>query len=98
MKTLKETIRESKPTLVVFMHPGSQDAVDIKYLLQAVKNKYADKANTARVDDTHGKLKVEYRLEEYPTYILFKEGQELMSESGKKTIGELSQLVEGAFS
>lgn len=97
MKTLKETIKESKPTLVVFMHPGSQDAVEIKYLVEAVKNKFDGKANTARVDDTHGKLKVEYRLEEYPTYIVFKEGQELMRESGNKTESQLEEMVQRAI-
>ena len=97
MKTFKETIKESKPTLVVFMHPGSQDAIEIKYLLEEVKSKYADKANTARADDTHGKLKVEYRLEEYPTYILFKEGQELMRESGRKTESQLEEMIERAL-
>lgn len=97
MKTFKEIIKESKPTLVVFMHPGSQDAVEIKYLVEDVKKKFADKANTARADDTHGKLKVEYRLEEYPTYILFKEGQELMRESGNKTVSELSDMIQRAL-
>ena len=97
MKTFKEIIKESKPTLVVFMHPGKQDAVEIKYMFDAVKNKYAGKANTARVDDTHGQLKVEYRLEEYPTYIVFKEGQELMRESGRKTESQLEEMIERAL-
>lgn len=97
MKTLKETIKESKPTLVVFMHPGSQDAVDIKYMVKAIEDKYAGKANTARVDDTHGQLKVEYKLEEYPTYILFKEGQELMRESGAKTESQLEEMIDRAL-
>ena len=94
MKTFKETIKESKPTLAVFMHPGSQDAVEIKYMVEAVKNKFGGKANTARIDDTHGQLKIEYRLNEYPTYILFKEGQELMRESGKKTESQLEEMIE----
>ena len=97
MKTFDKVIKESKPTLVVFMHPGSQDAVEIKYLLKEVDAKYAGKANTARADDTHGKLKVEYRLNEYPTYILFKEGQELMRESGRKSESELEEMIERAL-
>lgn len=97
MKTFKETIKESKPTLVVFMHPGSQDAVEIKYLIDEIKNKYAGKANTARVDDTHGQLKVEFRLNEYPTFIIFKEGQELMRESGRKTESQLEEMIQRAL-
>ncbi|MDE6380248.1 MAG: thioredoxin family protein [Muribaculaceae bacterium] len=97
MKTFDKVIKESKPTLVVFMHPGNQDAVEIKYLLKEVDAKFAGKANTARVDDTHGQLKMEYRLNEYPTYILFKEGQELMRESGKKTEAELEEMIQRAL-
>lgn len=97
MKTFKETIKESKPTLVVFMHPGSQDAVEIKYLIDEIKYKYAGKANTARVDDTHGQLKVEFRLNEYPTFIIFKEGQELMRESGRKTESQLEEMIQRAL-
>ena len=97
MKTFDKVIKESVPTLVVFMHPGSQDAVEIKYMIAAIKDKYAGKAHTARVDDTHGQLKVEYRLNEYPTFILFKEGQELMRESGKKTESQLEEMIERAL-
>lgn len=97
MKILKELIKESKPTLVVIMHPGSQDAVEIKYLVDDIKNKYAGKANTAKVDDVHGQYKVEYSLNEYPTYIVFKEGQELMRESGDKTASQLEEMIERAL-
>ena len=94
MKTFEETIKESIPTLVVFMHPGSQNAVDVKYLTEEVKAKYEGKANVKRVDDAHGKLKEKYRLEEYPTYVVFKEGQELMRESGNKTVAQLTEMIE----
>ena len=97
MKTFDKVIKESKPTLVVFMHPGSQDAVEIKYLIKEIDSKYSGKANTARVDDTHGQLKIKYRLNEYPTYILFKEGQELMRESGHKTESELEEMIDRAI-
>ncbi|MBD5280773.1 MAG: thioredoxin family protein [Bacteroides sp.] len=97
MKTFEEKIKESVPTLVVFMHHGSQDAVDVKYLTEEVKAKYEGKANVMRADDPHGRLKVTYRLEEYPTWIVFKEGQELMRESGKKSAAELSDMIERAL-
>ncbi len=94
MKTFDKAIKESKPSLVIFLHHGVQDVVDVKYLTDDLKSKYADKANIVRADDPYGKLKVEYKLEEYPTYILFKEGQELMRESGKKTETELEEMIQ----
>ncbi len=94
MKSLTEKIRESVPTLVVFQHAGNQDAVEVKYLLQELRAKYGDRVSIVRVDASYnGEYKEHYKLEEYPTYILFKEGQELMRESGKKTLGELEDML-----
>ncbi len=97
MKTFEEKIKETIPTLVVFQHHGSQDAVAVKYLTDTLRVKYSGKANIMRADDPHGKLKVSYRLNEYPTWIVFKEGQELMRESGHKTESQLSEMIERAL-
>ena len=97
MKTFDKAIKESIPTLAVFMHHGSQDAVEVKYIVDSIKSKYEGKANVVKADDPYGKLKVSYRLEEYPTYILFKEGQELMRESGRKSVAELDEMIERAL-
>ncbi len=97
MKTFEQKIKESIPTLVVFLHHGQQDVVDVKYITDSIKTKYEGKANVVRADDPYGKLKVKFRLEEYPTYILFKEGQELMRESGVKTEEKLSEMIDRAL-
>ena len=94
----KELIKESKPSLIVFLHAAQQDAVDVKFLVEDLKAKYGDRINVQRVDVSYNhELADEYRLNAYPTWILFKDGQELMRESGFKTIDELSALVERAF-
>lgn len=94
MKSLVETIKETTPTLVVFEHDGNKDAMEVKYLIEELRSKYGSRAKVISVDTTHdGNYKVEYKLEEYPTYILFKEGEELMRESGKKTIAELEDMI-----
>ncbi|MDE6265361.1 MAG: thioredoxin family protein [Paramuribaculum sp.] len=98
MKSLVEKIKESVPTLVVFQHAGNQDAVEVKYLLQELRAKYGDRVSIVRVDASYnGEYKVHYKLEEYPTFILFKDGQELMRESGRKTLGELEDMLGRAF-
>ena len=98
MKTFVEKIKESIPTLVVFQHVGQHDAVEVKYLTEELRAKYGDKANVVRVDASYnGKYKVEYKLEEYPTWILYKEGQELMREAGKKNIAALEDMIERAL-
>ncbi|MDE5888180.1 MAG: hypothetical protein K2J48_01975 [Muribaculaceae bacterium] len=98
MKKYVDKIKESKPTLVVFEHAGKNDSVEVKYLAQELKAKFGDSANIERVDGSYnGHMKLQYKLEEYPTYVLFKEGQELMRESGKKTLAQLEDMVQRAL-
>ena len=94
MKSLVEKIREKMPTLVVFQHAGNQDAVDVKDLIKELDDKYGERVSIVRVDASHnGQYKEEYKLTEYPTYIIYREGQELMRESGKKTIADLEDMI-----
>ncbi len=98
MKSFEKKIKEAIPTVVVFQHAGNQDAVEVKYLLQELKSEFADRVNIERVDASYnGQYKVHYKLEEYPTYILFKEGDELMRESGKKTLAQLEDMIKTAL-
>ena len=93
----EETIKESKPTLVVFLRAAGQDAVEVKYLLEDIAAKYGDALNVRRVDASFNHFIADkYRIDAYPMYILFKEGQELMRESGKKSVAEISDMVDRA--
>lgn len=94
----KNLIAESKPSLIVFMHAAEQNAVDVKYLVEELKAKYGNRVNVQRVDVSYNRKEAdEYRINAFPTWILFKDGQELMRESGMKTVDELSELVERGF-
>ena len=98
MKTLVEKLKEKIPTLVVFQHAGEQDEDDVKNLIEELRSKYGERAAIISVDTSHnGQYKEWYKLREYPTYILFKEGQELMRESGKKTQAALEDMIERAL-
>ena len=98
MITLEQRINESVPSLVVFMHAGKHDAVDIKYRAEELRKLYGDRINLMRVDASYDhRLKKQYDIKAYPTWILFKEGEELMRESGDKSVGDLSKMVERAF-
>ncbi len=98
MKSYKKAIEEKIPTMLVFEHAGMNDSVEVHYLVKELKNKYAGKAHIIPVDASYnGQYKVDYKLREYPTYIVYKEGEELMRESGHKTIAQLSDMVERSF-
>lgn len=98
MKTFETRIKEGLPSIVVFIHAGHQNAVDIKYLAEGLRKKYGERINIMRVDASYDhRLKKQYDIKAYPTWILFKKGEELMRESGHKTLEELSEMVERAF-
>lgn len=98
MKTFESRIKEGIPSLVVFMHAGSQDAAEIKRLAEDLRREYGERINIMRVDASYDhRLKKQYDIKAYPTWILFKQGEELMRETGHKTAGDLSKMVERAF-
>ena len=94
MKKLEARLKDKKATVVVFQHAGNNDAIKVKYLVQSLGKTYGDKVNIIRYDCSYnGAPKVKYHLEEYPTWILFKEGQELMRLSGEKTEDQLIDMI-----
>ncbi len=98
MMTFEKRVQEGIPSLVVFMHAGSQDATEIKRLAEELRAQYGERINIMRVDASYDhRLKKQYDIKAYPTWILFKRGEELMRETGHKTAGELSKMVERAF-
>lgn len=98
MKTFADRVNEGIPSLVVFMHAGHQDATEIKRTAEELRAEYGERINLMRVDASYdGRLKRQYDIKAYPTWILFKKGEELMRETGHKSVAELSRMVERAF-
>ena len=84
--------------MVVFIHAGQQDAVDIDNNIEEIRKKYGDRINVLRVDSSYDqRVAQNYSLSQFPTYVLVKKGEELMRESGKKTVAELSDMIDRAF-
>ena len=98
MKKLEEKLAGKTPSLVAFMHAAEHDAVDVKYITEELRAIYGDKVNIIRVDSSYNRPVIrKYNRNASPTWILFKDWQELMRESGEKTVNQLSQLIERAF-
>lgn len=94
MKKFEEKIKENMPTLVVFQHAGKHDSVKVKYLVKELNDQFGKEVAIERVDTTfNGNIKEHFKLQEYPTWILFRKGEELMRESGEKTIADLIDMV-----
>lgn len=98
MRKIEEVVNESKPTVIVLLHEGKQDTEETAKLINELSNMYKDTLNIITLDTTRdGKMSMRYHVKDYPTYILFKEGQELMRESGKKSIADLDEMVKRAL-
>lgn len=98
MKTFESRIKEGIPSLVVFIHAGHQDATEIKRIAEALHNEYGDRVNLMRVNASYDhRLKHQYDILKYPTWVLFKDGEELMRETGMKTPAELSRMIQRAL-
>ncbi len=98
MKTFEEKIREEIPSLVVFEHAAHHDSVDVRNLVRELNDKYGDRANIIRVNASYNEpMRWRYKLQHYPTWILFKQSEELMRESGEKTITELEEMLSRAL-
>lgn len=98
MKKFQEIIKEDEPTLVVFQHVGSQDSVETKYLLQELRREFDGKARILSVDASYdGNIKERYKLTEYPSWIIYRKGQEVMRESGHKSRADLESMIKRAL-
>ncbi len=98
MKTFESRINEGIPSLAVFMHAGLQDAAEVKRLAEGLRSEFGDRINLLRVDASYDhRLKHQYDILVYPTWILFKKGEELQRETGHKTLTELSDMVKRAL-
>lgn len=98
MKTFEDRIKEGIPSMVVFIHAASQDAVEIKYLAEGLRKHFGERINIMRVDASYDhRLKHQYNILKYPTWVLFKDGQELQRETGNKTLQELIDMANRAF-
>lgn len=98
MKTLEKLIREEKPTVVVFYKRGENDLSKIESNREAIKQQFGDKVEVLDFDCTeNGQPKEKYRFLEYPTYILFEQGGELMRLSGDVNTGDLIDMVKRAI-
>ncbi len=98
MKSLEAKIKGTVPTLVVFQHVNEPDAENVNSLLNELRAQYGERVNIESINASHnGNIKVSYKIKEYPTWILYKEGEELMRESGHKTVAHLTDMIQRAL-
>lgn len=92
-ETLSEYIADVKPTLVEFYRPGCAGCADMVPVVERLKEKQAGKANIISIDgEANPALRDKYHIHSYPTWIIFRDGQEAWRDSGRKHLDELTDL------
>lgn len=81
----EKCLEEGRPVLLAFLHAGRQDAVEVKYIIEDFRKKYGDKATFLMVDGSYNHpLARKYKIDTYPTWVMFKNGEEVWRGSTKK--------------
>lgn len=95
MITFDEKIKGTVPSLVVFEKAESNENIKIEELTDFMGNYYGSRLNILKIDATHDqRLRNFYDIKFLPTWILFKEGEELARENGLKTKAQLMEMVQ----
>ncbi|MDE6526379.1 MAG: thioredoxin family protein [Muribaculaceae bacterium] len=90
-KRLDEYLGQARPTLVEFGRPGRNEDTDV---MARLGDTYAGRANVMAIDGSQSQDLVRaYKIITYPTFILFKDGQEAWRDAGHKTYEELDRMI-----
>ena len=88
---LTDYLGQARPTLVEFGRPGRNEDTDV---MARLADTYAGRANVLAIDGSQNQDLVKaYKVITYPTFILFKDGQEAWRDAGHKTYDELAHMV-----
>ena len=91
---LVQYLGEAKPTLVCFFSPTCPRCAEMRPVIEEKKKKIGDRANFVEVDTTQSQdLMKTYKVDSHPYYILFKDGQEVWRDGGRKPYSEIIDMV-----
>ena len=94
MDRFKETIQSPKPVLVDFYAEWCGPCQMMKPRLLDVAERMGEKAKVVEIDvDREKELAERYRIQSVPTFIIFKNGEQLWRQSGAISTIALIQLL-----
>lgn len=94
MDRFKEVIQSSKPVLVDFYAEWCGPCQIMKPRLLDVAERMGEKAKVVEIDiDREKELAERYRIQSVPTFIIFKNGEQLWRQSGAISTIALIQLL-----
>ncbi len=94
-QTLNTALQEAKPTLVEFYLTTCPHCRRMEPIVAELKEKVGDKANVIQIEGEQNEaLADKYHIRVFPTWVLFKDGQECWRDSGEKPYSELRDMID----
>lgn len=91
---LQEAMQDSAPTLVEFYADWCPHCQAMMPIVAELRAKMGDRAHVIQIEgEEHEDLMREFHVDSYPTWIVFKDGQEAWRDGGEKPLSELEDMV-----
>lgn len=72
-ETFEKSLKTGKPLLAAFISAGKEEEKEMRHIKSELKSKAGDRIVTEVVDCSfHDDLRKKYKIDNYPTFILFK--------------------------
>lgn len=95
MTDIKKIINGSHPTLLEFYATWCPHCQKMMPIVEDLKELYEGRANIIQIEgESHEDLMDEYKVKSFPTWILYKDGQEVWRDSGEKPALELEDMID----
>ena len=93
--TLSAALSEPRPTLVEFYADWCPHCRRMKPIVDELRQIVSNKVSIIQIEgDGNPGLMDQYRVNSYPTWLLFKNGQEVWRDGGEKPLGDLRDMID----
>lgn len=98
MEKFEDLIKSEKPVLVDFFAEWCGPCKNMMPVLEQLKSEVGDNARIVKIDvDKHPELAQQFRIQTVPTFIIFKNSENLWRHSGMISGAELKRLLESNY-
>lgn len=95
MTDISRILNGSHPTLLEFYATWCPHCQKMMPIVDDLKELYEGRANIIQIEgEAHENLMDEYKVKSFPTWILYKDGQEVWRDSGEKPALELEDMID----